>query len=306
MARIFVTSYATSNFASVRQDLNESAEHFGISNILSYAESDLLSSDYYAQNRSILDEICGAGYWAWKPYFILKACEALEERDILFYCDAGSMFVSPPEPLVELATKQPQGLVLFDARPLINRQFTKRDCFVRMDCDSDLFWNANKVIATILVIRKCDFAVKFLNEWLYYCKDRAAITDDPNVSGLDDLPGYLQHRWDQAILSVLTAKHSLETFRNPTLWGNFLKLPRYRISGEPVVSPYGLVPDIRTYASIPQKNSPYGTIFVINRQPNYVGKKPLPAPAISTQPSFVRKLLSWTRRRLTIVGSQST
>ena len=297
MAKTFLVSYATERFKSVRQELNESAVKFGIAEILSYTEDDLHQSDYYVQNKSILDEICGAGYWAWKPYFVLKALEQLSDGDVLFYCDAGSMFLESPEPLIRLVKEQPQGLVLFDARPLKNRQFTKRDCFARLGCDKPVYWDANKVIATILVVRKCVFSVGFLNEWLQYCQDRAAITDDPNVCGKGELPGYLQHRWDQSILSVLAAKYKTETFRNPTMWGNFLKLPQFRVAGEPVVSPYNLIPKIHDYAAKPQVNSPYGTIFVINRQPNWVGKKPIEIPSSGSRLSLPSRFISWTRRR---------
>jgi len=147
-----------------------------------------------------------------------------------------------------------------------------------MDCDAPRYWNANHVIATLLVLRKCDAALGFLQEWLGYCCDRAAVSDDPNICGQKNMGGFLQHRWDQAILSVLAEKHSLETFRNPTVWGNFLKLPEFRTNGEAVPSPYNLVPAIKGYSDHPQANSPYGTLFLINRQPNMVGKKLLVAP----------------------------
>jgi hypothetical protein len=295
MPRVYLASYATERFEAVRNELNGSAKQFGISDILSYSKSDLDTSDYYQRNKSILDEVCGAGYWAWKPYFILESLEQLTEGDVLFYCDAGSIFEDSPEPLIRLASQQPQGLILFDARPLKNRQFTKRDCFVRTGCDKREFWDANKVIATILVIRKCSFALTFLNEWLHSCQDRAAITDDPNICGKDNLPGYLLHRHDQAILSILAAKHKLETFRNPAFWGNFLKLPQYRVQGEPVVSPFNLVPNIQTYAAKPQANSPYGTIFGVNRQPNLVGKVLMPE-LVPSQPSLAARFQEIARR----------
>jgi hypothetical protein len=298
MRQVSLTSYATGRFEGVRNELNDSAKQFGITNILSYDENDLFSSDYYRKNKSILDEICGAGYWAWKPYFILRALECLEQGAILFYCDAGSAFISSPAPLAELAAEHPQGLILFDARPLKNRQWTKRDCFVRMDCDKAAFWNSNKVIATILVVRKCGFSIDFIKEWTHYCQDRAAISDDPNECGKDNLRGYVQHRHDQAILSVLASKYRIETFRNPTLWGNFLKLPEFRVAGEPVLSPYGFLPEINTYASSPQENSAYGTIFEINRQPNFMGKPAWPITR-SNPASITARILRRMRTYLT-------
>ena len=93
MSKVFLVSYATDRFESVRRDLNSSAIEMGISNILSYSPDDLHGSTFYQLNREILDAECGAGYWAWKPYFILEALEHLKEGDVLFYCDAGSKFV---------------------------------------------------------------------------------------------------------------------------------------------------------------------------------------------------------------------
>ncbi len=295
MPRIYLTSYATDRFESVQRDLNASAIQWGVPNILTYRESDLKTSDYYQRNRSILDEVCGAGYWAWKPYFILQALEHLSENDILFYCDAGSMFIDSPEPLIRLCADHPQGVILFDAQPLTNRQFTKRDCFIRMGCDEPLYWDAKKVIATLLVIRKKDSTLALLEEWLAFCQDRAAITDDVNVCGQPDLPGYLVHRHDQSILSILATKHRLETFRNPTFWGNFLKSPPFRVTGEQIISPFYMPLEIKTYAATPQNNSPYGTIFAINRLPNSVGKQQIIHAPLKSKKSFVKKVLNRLR-----------
>jgi hypothetical protein len=297
MARVFLMSYATPNFEVVRQELNATAVQYGISDHISYIEKDLLASKYYQHNKSVLDEVCGAGYWAWKPHFILEALDQLAEGDMLFYCDAGSAFVDSPAPLIRLCTSCPSGLVLFDARPLTNRQFTKRDCFVAMNCDAPNFWESNEVIATILVLRKCATAISIVREWQSYCCDRRAITDDPNILGKPNLRGYLQHRWDQAILSVLAVKHSIETFRNPTVWGNYLKLPEFRVSGELVPSPYDLIPTITGYSDLPQVNSSYGTLFVINRQPNLTGKQKLTVPQQSELMISKSRTLHWLRKQ---------
>jgi hypothetical protein len=267
---VSLVSYATGKFLPLRAELNESAIKWGIPQHFNYGREDLEKTSYYQANRNILDEPCGAGFWAWKPFFILEALRQLEENAVLFYCDAGSLFMGDPAPLVKICTNHPRGLVLFDARPLTNRQFTKRDCFVRLQCDSEAYWDAPKVIATLLVVRNCRSAREFLLEWLKFCQDRAAISSDP--SGQRELRGFLQHRWDQSILSVLTAKHEIETYRNPTVWGNFLKLPAHRVAGEQIVAPYGIPPAISDYSATPQTNSPYGTLFVINRLPNFEHK----------------------------------
>ena len=287
--RLFLTSYASARFASVRRELNQSAISYGIENILSFSRVDLERTEFYHRNRRLLDEACGGGFWAWKPYFIREALTVLNAGDVLFYCDAGSTFISSPAPLAEMARQSAHGIALFDARPLTNRQFTKRDCFVGLACDRPKHWDAFKVIATVLVIRKTRLALDFVDEWLRHCQDRAAISDDENVHG-PNLEGFLVHRHDQAILSVLASKHGLETYRNPTVWGNYLKAPEYRVRGETVTSPFGLVPEVRGYADVPQFNSPYGTIFAINRQPNFTGKLPLARSADLPAQTALRRL----------------
>jgi hypothetical protein len=304
MAKVYLTSYATESFAVVRQELNTSARSFGITEHLSYSGKDLHTSEYYSRNKSILDETCGAGYWAWKPYFILEALKSLSDGDVLFYADAGSLFVQPTDPLVEICTSQRHGLVLFDARPVTNAQFVKRDCFVRMGCDSPQIWLSPMVMATVLVIRKCDASIALLQEWLSYCTDPAIITDDPSISGMPELTQFLQHRHDQSILSVLAARDAIETYRNPTRWGNYLKMPRFRKEGEEVVSPFGLLPHVNGYSGRPQLNSPYGTIFEINRSPNLFGKRPLPLAAYQEQHSIgVRAIAKLNRAARKALGN---
>ena len=283
--RTFLVSYATPNFAEIRRELNHSAVQFGIENIFSYVETDLRGTSFYQENRRILDGVCGAGYWAWKPFFVLEALQHLAEGDVLFYCDAGSAFIAPPDPLIEICRTNASGLVLFDARPLKNRQFTKRDCFIRMGCDAPKHWDAVKVIATVVIVRKSESTMRFLGEWLSHCKDPAAVTHEESYCGEPELEGFLVHRWDQAILSVLASKHRIETYRNPSVWGNFLKLPEFRVPGETVVSPYGLIPQITDYSPESQANSPYGTIFQFNRQPNFEGKPPVPASVENAAPA---------------------
>lgn len=294
-----LVSYSAGRFIPLHRELNESATRWGISRIFHYGREDLEKTDYYRNNRAILDEPCGAGYWAWKPFFIFEALQQLEDGAILFYVDAGSLFVADPTPLKELCAVQPSGLVLFDARPLTNRQFTKRDCFVQLGCDAREFWDARKVIATLLVIRNCAPARAFIAEWLKHCQDRRSISNDPSVRR--ELRGFIQHRSDQSILSVLAAKHRIETFRNPTVWGNFLKMPEHRVAGEAVVSPYGLPLGIKDYSPQPQTNSPYGTLFVINRLPNTEHKKPFVRPSakdrLKAAVKFLLKKLGLPARR---------
>jgi hypothetical protein len=65
--------------------------------------------------------------------------------------------------------------------------------------------------------------------WLTYCKDERIITDIPNTCGYGNYPGFIEHRHDQSILSILVASQKIEVFRDPTHYGNS-NIKKYRNS----------------------------------------------------------------------------
>jgi len=258
--KVYLISYADKNFKLRQALLNDSARKYGITNVISYSRKDLLKTDFYNKNRKILDAKKGAGYWLWKPYFILETLKRVNDDDIIIYMDAGMKFVSSPQPLLDICAKQESGLMLFDFKPVLNKWYTKRDAFVNLGCDNEKYWNSFQIMG-ILLIKKNDFSMRFIREWLEACSSENSLTDVSNVCGLPNLEGFIDHRHDLSILSILTSKYGLETFRNPTKHGNYLKLPAYREPGEEVNYPYYLKSMKMSYAEQPQDNSPYGTVY---------------------------------------------
>ena len=55
------------------------------------------------------------------------------------------------------------------------KDFTKRDCFVYMDCDEEDYWDSKQLEAGITFWRVCDEAKVILEEWLKYCLDERQI-----------------------------------------------------------------------------------------------------------------------------------
>jgi len=254
-----LVSYATKNFRNSQKVLAKSAIEFDIDVVCSYTRSHLVATEFYKNHREILDAGRGAGGWLWKPFFILSAFEKMEEGDLLVYCDAGIAIVADPAPLFELCIKT-GGILLFHAHyddigapgPCINSRWTKRDCFVLMDCDQPAYWSARHLDASFQVYQKNELSDRFLKEYLSACSDPRILADIPNTSGLDNHPDFIQHREDQSVLSLLAVKYGLEIFRHPSQFGNYLKLPKFRVPGEPINKPY---------SNKPYKNSPYATIL---------------------------------------------
>ena len=89
-----------------------------------------------------------------------------------------------------------------------------------MDMDSKKYVEGEQLTASFVICRKTDFALSFLNEWLIYMTDETISTDTPNTCGLKDYEGYLHHRHDQSVLSLLSIHHDVTLIKDLSQWGN--------------------------------------------------------------------------------------
>lgn len=258
---IYLVSYANARFYQSQEKLSRSALRFGVDKVLAYREKDLIGTNFYNKNNEILQMKRGAGYWIWKPYFILQAMSKAKENDIVVYCDSGIEVIKPLNPLFEIC-KQRNGIMLFRTHGQRNNKWTKRDCFLLMNCDSPEYWNAEQIMGSFSVYLNNDSNRAFVEEWLNYCCNKNIVTDIPNICGLENLPEFKEHRHDQSILSLLSVKYKLEIFRNPSQTGNRHKIKQYRHPGE-----------VRGYAPNPYINSPYDTLLNHHREPKSLKNK---------------------------------
>ena len=234
---LYLISYANRDYYKNQRRLNDSALQFGVDTIRPYIEKEIQKSHFFAENRSILEQNRGAGCWLWKPYIILDQLNHLQSGDCLFYADSGVEIIRDLTPLVDLCIQQ-DGILLFSNDGHLNKTWTKRDCFVLMGCDAENYHNAEQLSASFQVYIKNQKTIDFVEEWLSYCQNPHILTDLSNTCGLENFPEFIEHRWDQSVLSLLAVKHDLEIFRDPSQWGNHMKMPAFREPGEWLSKPY--------------------------------------------------------------------
>jgi hypothetical protein len=92
MPRLILVNYAgaedkilNSRLLAAQAAQNASAPRAGIDTILSWTRDKLKATDFYEQNRQILDRPRGGGYWLWKPYIILDALQKSDPGDVILY-----------------------------------------------------------------------------------------------------------------------------------------------------------------------------------------------------------------------------
>ncbi|CAM2911626.1 hypothetical protein [Rariglobus hedericola] len=176
-----------------------SARRHGVAHI-SALDSSTADNNFAAAHRETLSEREGAGYWLWKPRIILDALERAAENDLVVYVDSGSDLRGPLEALATSANGR-DGVLFWNDYP--NRMHVKRDAFVLTGTDATHFHNARQLDAAFLVFRNNERVRAFVRLWLEHCADPRQLTDRANTCGLPDLPGFVGHRHDQSLLTLL-------------------------------------------------------------------------------------------------------
>ncbi len=296
--KVVLTNLSNKLFNDSRNRLNHSAKMYGIEHINSYDFDDLKQKPFYQQHINILQQPKGIGYWLWKPYIILETLNTLSEGDIVVYSDCGIEFINKIDPLINICTKE-QPIVLFANGNFKNKQWTKRDCFVLMDCDSKEYWNATHCDAAFSLFRKCDQSIFFLTEWLRYGADERIITDLPNTCK-KNLLSFVEHRWDQSVLSLLAKKLQVPLHRMPSQFGNHYKTIPFRVANEfNCVNQY-FQKQVNYYAEKPYSNSSYGQLLNHHRTKTGENNNSIKEVGLMRIIGKLKKLQQQVMRRLRI------
>jgi hypothetical protein len=215
--------YGTQNYINAINSLIKSSKNF-FDSVHVFSPIDI-DEEFYNKNIEILQNSRGAGYWLWKPYFINKVLKSVKDGDVVFYVDAGNIFLENPYFLYE-RLEENNGIILFDNRDgtsngesAKNYISCKRDSFVLMGCDEEKYINGTHLNASYQIYQKNENNLKFVDEYLNFCQNKQIITDEPNSFG-PNYDGYYDHRHDQSVLSLLASKNNVNPLVDPSEWGN--------------------------------------------------------------------------------------
>lgn len=215
-----LVNYANENYQKA-QKLNSYTAKIvgGFDKIYEWSNNDI-EKDYYEEHKDILNVPRGNGLWLWKPYFILKTLEVIDEDDILFYCDSASFFIRNVKKVIIKDMQESKTDIWVTALPLLEKQFTQKRTFVRMDCMSEKYTETNQIQATFLAIKKTEKTIEFVKEWLNFCEDLIVLkASEDTEDTVTDL--FIAHREDQSVLSLLCKKYNIKAHQDPTQYGKY-------------------------------------------------------------------------------------
>lgn len=209
---LYLVNFARGDwYKRVQEKQNQTLRRY-FSDIFEYDDNFLKQSGYYERNKETIDtSITGWGYCGWKGEIILHAMSKVNDDDLILYSDvADGIYNNAFYDWLITRTKQMGGR-FFNLNYYTHGHWTKRDCFVAMNCDDEEFWNHRQLEAGTIGLLKQRDNLAFLKEWSRWCQQGHIIDKKPNILGKENLSGFVDHRCDQSILTNLVINRGWET-----------------------------------------------------------------------------------------------
>lgn len=225
MKRLYIT-FSGVAYNETTAKIVESATRLGADELRVYDDRWLMDHPFYEQNRWLWEHSKrtgmnrGCGWFAWKPLIIMDALERFcEPGDIVLYTDADTFPIADFSMLYDECAHI-GGAMLFSAYGCSNRTYCKRDCYIVMGQDKPEYVDHTAGVARFMLFQKGPWAPKqFLMEWLTYCVNPLATTFDASVLGRDEYRGFVEHRTEQAIMTLLAYKYGYKLYREACQFG---------------------------------------------------------------------------------------
>lgn len=207
--KIKLITFAKGNFIESQNKLKSHLDSIGIFNQQHFTDSDLPSS-FLQDYSEILSFRKGFGFCIWKSFLILQELNKIKEDEILLYIDSTDL---PEKSFFEEVLKAFNHKDYF----LLNRgynhgQWTKRDTFVLMECDTEEYHNHVQLEAGVIGLKMTKFNVELVEQWFKFSTNKNIISDLPNICSLPNVNDFKEHRYDQSILTNLAIKNNLISY----------------------------------------------------------------------------------------------
>jgi hypothetical protein len=219
--RVLVT-FSDHRMKAARRRLCRQAREMDVyTDIISASEKNLAPEFRRRFKEFLTPEHRGFGYFSWKPQIVLQTLEHLSEGDQVHWIDSGC-HLNPAgrarlQEFFAMARDAPSGIQGFECLPpngsLIYRDrrfpdqgeslWTKGDLLDRLGVrDRPEITGTQQLGATTFFVSKCPASMDFMRHWIrVFSEDFSMIDDSPSRS--PNLEGFIEHRHDQSIYSIL-------------------------------------------------------------------------------------------------------
>lgn len=203
MKHIFIT-YGDEGFESAKSKIVKQARSSGVfDEVIAYGR-DNLSKELLASE--VINIKKGGGLWSWKPDIILTTMENSQEGDCIIYCDAGCTIYQSSE-----WNKLWKILVNHDI--IAQRIFQENIKWTRKEIidffkENGTTWLSKYQYQATIILKVSYFSKQFVREWRNLMIEHPDFAMDvPAEKRVEQMPGFIENRHDQAIYSSLIYKY---------------------------------------------------------------------------------------------------
>jgi len=221
---VYLISYAANDeiFLQNQNALTMSALNKNIDFFYNYRRKHI-DSNFFEKNKKTLNSPKGAGFWLWKPYFILKTLQRVPNNSIIIYCDTGFIIKDSIETLInQLKNKD---IILFKTDPTVHpdsiEKVANEEILIKMKCDDSACRKAPQIWGGISIYKNTPRSRKFVEKWLKACEDENLLQ---GISIQPLKPHFIKPEYDQALLSILAYQES-KNIHFETVKGDWVNHP---------------------------------------------------------------------------------
>jgi len=237
MTRVRLVSFADSANEQALLRIRTQALETGVfDDVHTLSEQDLNREFLGRHGHRLVPGSRGFGYWRWKPQVVLQGLRGLTDGDVLVYVDAGCHINAQGRQRFEFYVNRvanselgflgfqarlPEPPLIYDGRPLpeyLEAHWTKGDLLDRLNCRGKPWVTQTPQLGgTLLLVRADSAGVELVDDWLSIIDEDSSYVDDtPSVS--ENLGGFIEHRHDQSILSLLGKIKGVDTLSSFEYW----------------------------------------------------------------------------------------
>ena len=219
--KIYFITYGSGSFKYSSKRVFKEAKSLGFfAKIFVFSEKDL---PLVIKSSPLFNNGKGGGFWLWKPYFIDKILNEINEGDIIVYSDAGNELLNSSKWKDYFNLLESYDSIFFQYRenfdygwnkfnPKYNESpklkfWTKKnavDHFKNLFLSDDEWLEKSKILAGLIIIKKNKNSENLIKEWLdnmiFFPQIVCDLFENEKQNQID---GFSQHRHDQSILSIL-------------------------------------------------------------------------------------------------------
>lgn len=225
--RKFFLSFADSRMTRALSRIRSQAEEMGCYDQIVVADQSYLDVNFREKYKDKLTRhVRGYGYWCWKPQVILQLLDQIDDGDIIQYTDAGCHLnkngLARLNEYFQLADQSESGILAFGATPppfhdvtitlpdLSEYKWCKADLFYSMNVENnDKITRSQTVTAGIIFIKKTKRSREIIQKWSDIISENFSLLDD-SKSQRANFDGFVEHRHDQSIFSILCKLNHVE------------------------------------------------------------------------------------------------